>query len=100
MFSHLFAQKSKTSSAQKLSSTHKDYLYNLEKLLSDLGITFFKRSTPTELHLKSKRKAPAQLSSDLEKIALNQLMYSQIMEERMRKSPLSIKKSKAIVLQA
>lgn len=62
----------------------------LEGLLTDLGIAFSKKYSSIPTQLTAERKAQnsnstATVAKELQSIALNQLAYSKLLEEKMQK---------------
>ncbi len=62
----------------------------LEGLLNDLGMAFFKKSNSNPTQLTAGRKgqvsnSTANMAKELQNIALNQVAYSRLLEEKMQK---------------
>ncbi|MET7030088.1 hypothetical protein [Sediminicola luteus] len=105
MLPTLFIKKHKSTSSKSATSINKQPFYNLERLLSDLGIKFSKSEVITIQELKQVKKVSATnhaapLPNDLQQIAINQMAYSKLMEERLNKSPFGHKKGKVISLRS
>ncbi|MGY8913900.1 MAG: hypothetical protein ACKVJF_02295 [Flavobacteriales bacterium] len=103
MLPTLFTKKHKSALSESIPSKSKQSFYNIERLLTDLGIKFSKNDMSITVDLKKEKQAPTTthantLSSDLQQIAMNQMTYSKLMEERMQRSHIGKKTGKAISL--
>ncbi|NNG10403.1 MAG: hypothetical protein HKM92_09520 [Arenibacter sp.] len=99
MISLLFANKTKTTTGKILNYDNKSSFYSfLEGLLTDIGKALSKKpkvdimETSTQVKSKNTHFGTTP-SNELQKIALNQLTYSKLMEEKMQK--INLERTKA-----
>lgn len=91
MISLLFANKTKTTTGKILKYNNKLPFYSfLEGLLTDIGVALSKKNKKNLIEapnaVKSKNTNIATSPpNELQKIAMNQLAYSKLMEEKMQK---------------
>ena len=90
------------SSKKKRNASDKPAFYNLERLLADLGIKFYKSNTNDHQRIIQEKKthlsSNTEQSLELKKIAMNQLAYSKLFQEKMMGRSINVKKKDKIVL--